>query len=117
MIRENPVMPVEILRSIFAVYNVGIGLDATKKLNKPNGLGFLITDTLALTTHAILPTEEAALTSYAQMKDGETYKFDPYECFVTSVRFNFTVVAFNRPSVENALKFFKPVEIAVDFRL
>jgi len=82
------------MRSIFAIYNVGIGIETRKEFAKPSGLGFLVTDTLAVTTHSVMPTEEAALTSYASFKDGEIYKFDPYECFVTSVRFNFTVVAF-----------------------
>lgn len=58
--------PTDRIRSIFSIYYFGYGYDsASKSYGRPHGLGFIINDILAMTTHSVLPDEDAAMHSYA----------------------------------------------------
>jgi hypothetical protein len=58
--------PRERIRATFAIYTIGFGYDsAARSYGRPNGMGFMVTQWLAITTHSVLPNEKAAEASYA----------------------------------------------------
>jgi hypothetical protein len=103
--------PREKIRAVFAIYYIGFGYDSSSRsFGKPNGLGFLLNEDLGMTAHTVVPDEAMARACYAQFRDGEVFKFDPARCFVTSGKYEFTLVAFQHQAA-TALRFIKPIHI------
>lgn len=117
--RVQPVAPpTEIVRAICAIYTLGHGYDsATQTFGRPNGLGFLLNESLLMTSYSVLPDEEVASFSYAQFRDGEVYKFDPSLCFTASKMYAFTIVAFKEQHTSTALRYVVPLTITQLFTL
>lgn len=106
-----------LIRSIFAIYFVNEGYNSGKRTyGMPDGMGILLNENLCITASSVIPDEETAIHCYAQFRQGEMFKFDPYRCFVTSKEDGFTVLAF-KSQTANALKYFRPVKIREQFEL
>lgn len=80
--------------SIFQIY--GIGYSYNKHYGNPNGVGFMITESIALTTNSVLLDEEVASRSFGVFSNGNKIKFDPAQFFYTNRGLNFTVVAIKK---------------------
>ena len=107
----------ETMQAICAVYRLGQGYArSTQTYGQANGMGFLLNEHLCMTAHTVLPSEDAAVQSFAQFKGGTVFNFDPYRCFVTSAEHGFTVVAFQARSKET-LRTMRPLAITLPFEL
>lgn len=79
--------------SIFQIY--GIGYSFSNHYGNANGIGFMITESIALTTNSVLVDEEVASRSFGMFPNGTRFKFEPAQFFYTNRGLNFTVVAAN----------------------
>mmetsp|Transcript_19104 Transcript_19104/g.34756 ORF Transcript_19104/g.34756 Transcript_19104/m.34756 type:complete len:705 (-) Transcript_19104:35-2149(-) len=110
--------PQELVKAVCAIYTIGYGFDSgSHSYGRPNGLGFLLSDSLLMTAHEVIPNEEVAIESYAQFRDGEVFNFDPYRSFATSKKYEFTIVAFKEHHSHTSLRFFVPLQIVGNFSL
>lgn len=106
-----------ILSSIFEIYGVGYAYSTAKGYGNPLGIGFLISEHLAMTANSVIPTEEIASRCFCRFADNiyETHNFDPQEFFYTNRSMNFTVVGFKINSESRKPR--HPIEIREEFTL
>lgn len=110
--------PQDLVRSVCAIYTIGYGYDSgSHSYGRPNGLGFLLSDSLLMTAYEVIPNEDVAMESFAQFRDGEVFNFDPYRCFATSKKFEFTICAFREHHSHTALRMFVPLQVVQPFTL
>ena len=81
----------ELYQSIFEIYGIGYSYQ-DKIFGRPNGVGFMITESIAMTTNSIINDEEVASSSFAVFPSGQRIRFDPAQFFYTNRGLNFTVL-------------------------
>jgi Kelch motif len=108
--------PGDLKYSVFAIYDNGNSYDPRKRnYGMPKGVGILINEHLCLTGGSVFTDENSVINSFAQLKDGSVFKFDPYRAFVI-VKDQFAIVAF-RIQEAKVLEKFRPVSLKVPFEL
>jgi Kelch motif len=77
--------------SCFDIYGIGYS-HSNKIYGNPNGIGFMITESIAMTANTVLQDEEVASRSFAKFSNGEVRKFSQKNFFYTNRGLNFTVI-------------------------
>lgn len=80
-------------------------------------MGFLITDSLCITAHSVLPEEEVAMRCFARFPDNiyESHQFDVRSFFYTNRGLNFTIVGYKHNPESKRKRV--PIEIREAFTL
>ena len=114
---KNPSYPPgELKYSVFAIYENGNSYDVRKRsYGMPKGMGILINEHLCITAGSVFPDESSAINSFIQLKDGSSFRFDPYRAFVT-IQEQFSIIAF-RMAEAKVLQKFKPLDLKYPFEL
>jgi hypothetical protein len=108
--------PADLKFSVFAIYENGGGYDSRRRTySMPKGMGLLLNEHLCLTSDQVLRDESDAINSFAQIKDGSIFRFDPYRAFV-SIQNQFAICAF-RASDSKVLESFRPIDVKHSFEL
>mmetsp|Transcript_22791 Transcript_22791/g.22530 ORF Transcript_22791/g.22530 Transcript_22791/m.22530 type:complete len:187 (-) Transcript_22791:1117-1677(-) len=109
--------PVYAIDAVFEIYGVGYACATKTGYGHPLGMGFLITKTLAMTAHSVIPDEEVATRCFARFTDNlyEAHHFDAGRFFYTNRGLNFTIVGFMLS--EESIKPRLPLEIREAFQL
>ncbi|OMJ74458.1 hypothetical protein SteCoe_26610 [Stentor coeruleus] len=95
--------------SIFEIYGVGYS-QAKKTYGSPTGVGFMITESIALTANTVINDEEVASRSFGKTWNGEIKRFNQHKFFYTNQGLNFTVISLSDTSLN-------PIEIREEFIL
>lgn len=90
-IQNSKTSETDLNESIFEIYGIGYSYQ-DKIFGRPNGVGFMITESIAMTTNSIINDEEVASSSFAVFPSGQRIRFDPSQFFYTNRGLNFTVL-------------------------
>ena len=91
----NSVVDVKtITDSIVEIYGYGVNYKKSRNFGDPMGVGFMVSESLMLTLHSLLPTREAALMTQIKFpgRPKEANKLDPEAYFSSDPNKNITVV-------------------------
>lgn len=103
--------------SVIEIYSIGFSHLRATGYGNASGYGIMITKSIVLTIHDIIPDEDTANKAYAVFgsNPGITHKFNPQSFFYTNKGLNFTILAF---SVSARFKStVVPIEIREKFEL
>ncbi|OMJ84308.1 hypothetical protein SteCoe_14592 [Stentor coeruleus] len=84
------------LYSIFEIYGSGYSYSTKIGYGSSMGIGFLISNTLAITSNTVIPHQDIGSKCFARFADNiyETHNFDANIFFYTNPDLNFTIIGF-----------------------